>query len=80
MPPSILPPTWRRTARLVPVLSVAMTLALAPTQMSRAAAEEANEPTRAEARVSAYLRDVRERPEALAAFFRALPKGADLHN
>ncbi|MFD9036474.1 adenosine deaminase, partial [Streptomyces sp. NPDC059567] len=57
-----------------------MALALAPAQISQAASGEANEPTRAEARVSAYLRDVGDRPEALAAFFRALPKGADFHN
>nr|WP_329124665.1 adenosine deaminase [Streptomyces sp. NBC_01353] len=80
MPPSILPSAWRRTALLAPVLSAALALTLAPAQLSQAAAEEANDPTHAEARVSAYLREVRDRPEALAAFFKALPKGADLHN
>ncbi|MGN9789687.1 adenosine deaminase family protein [Streptomyces sp. OZ13] len=80
MPPSVLSSARRRTARLAPVLSAALALVLTPVQPSRATADEANEPTRAEARVSAYLRDVRDRPEALAAFFRALPKGADLHN
>ncbi|GGN55339.1 adenosine deaminase [Streptomyces albiflavescens] len=80
MPPSALSPARRRTARLAPVLSAALALALTPTQLSQAAGKEPNGPTHAEARVSAYLRDVRDRPEALAAFFRALPKGADLHN
>ncbi|MET7857002.1 adenosine deaminase [Streptomyces sp. NPDC005318] len=80
MPLSALSLARRRTVRLAPVLSAALALALTSTQLSQAAEKEANGPTRAEARVSAYLRDVRDRPEALAAFFRALPKGADLHN
>ncbi|MFK8845300.1 adenosine deaminase [Streptomyces sp. Ac-502] len=37
-------------------------------------------PTGAERRVSAYLDGIRNRPAALRAFFRGLPKGADLHN
>jgi adenosine deaminase len=72
--------TRRRTARLAPVLGAALALTLASTQASQAGGGEANGPTRAESGVSAYLRSVRDRPEALAAFFRALPKGADLHN
>ncbi len=38
------------------------------------------EPTAAEQRVSAHLDAVRQRPEALRAFIRDLPKGGDLHN
>ncbi|MFE2317314.1 adenosine deaminase, partial [Streptomyces sp. NPDC059441] len=72
--------TRRRTARLAPVLGAALALTLASTQASQAGGGEANGPTRAESGVSAYLRSVRDHPEALAAFFRALPKGADLHN
>ncbi|KUJ41344.1 adenosine deaminase [Streptomyces albus subsp. albus] len=34
----------------------------------------------AEQRVSAYLASLRDRPEALREFFRALPKGGDLHH
>ncbi|WSW78760.1 adenosine deaminase [Streptomyces sp. NBC_00996] len=80
MPLSDLSFARRRTTRLAPVLGAALALALTPTQPSRAAEEDASGPTRAEAGVSAYLRGVRDRPEALATFFRALPKGADLHN
>ena len=36
--------------------------------------------TPAEWRTSAYLDSLRNRPERLAAFFKALPKGGDLHN
>ncbi|MFF1595781.1 hypothetical protein ACFVY0_48480, partial [Streptomyces sp. NPDC058286] len=76
--PSVVP---RRSARLAPVLSAALALALTSTQPAQAAAEkDTSGPTRAEASVSAYLRSVRDRPKELAAFFRALPKGADLHN
>lgn len=70
----------RRVARFTPLLSIALTLALAPAQPVQAAGSGANGPTATEARVSAYLRDARDRPAELAAFFRALPKGADLHN
>ncbi|MFF8731860.1 adenosine deaminase [Streptomyces sp. NPDC015171] len=36
--------------------------------------------TAAEAHTDAYLRSLRDRPAALRAFFRRLPKGGDLHN
>ncbi|WSE00984.1 adenosine deaminase [Streptomyces sp. NBC_01474] len=76
--PSFVP---RRSARLASALGAVLALALTSTQPAQAAAEEdTSGPTRAEASVSAYLRGVRDRPEKLTAFFRALPKGADLHN
>lgn len=36
--------------------------------------------TPAEQRTSAHLDSLRNRPERLSAFFKALPKGGDLHN
>ncbi|MFC9501942.1 hypothetical protein ACFT0D_48000, partial [Streptomyces sp. NPDC056982] len=75
--PSFVP---RRSARHASALGAVLALALTSTQPAQAAAEEdTSGPTRAEASVSAYLRGVRDRPEKLTAFFRALPKGADLH-
>ncbi|WP_399016260.1 adenosine deaminase [Streptomyces sp. FIT100] len=53
----------------------------APTAAARQPGPSAPRPVSgAERRVSAYLESVRDRPEALRAFFRALPKGGDLHN
>ncbi|CUW26031.1 Aminodeoxyfutalosine deaminase [Streptomyces reticuli] len=46
----------------------------------RPAAPPPRQVTEAEARTDARLRALRDRPEALRAFFRQLPKGGDLHN
>ncbi|UFR00442.1 adenosine deaminase [Streptomyces sp. Go40/10] len=46
----------------------------------RSAAPPARPVTEAEARTDARLRSLRDRPQALRAFFRQLPKGGDLHN
>ncbi|WP_037660792.1 adenosine deaminase family protein [Streptomyces griseofuscus] len=76
--------------RVVPAvlgtLSVLSLLSALPAaaQPARAAALPAAPPPRqataAEARTDAYLRSVKDRPAALRAFFRQLPKGGDLHN
>ncbi|MYR19952.1 adenosine deaminase, partial [Streptomyces sp. SID6137] len=47
---------------------------------ARPAAPPPRQATAAEARTDAYLRSVKDRPAALRAFFRQLPKGGDLHN
>ncbi|MEU2306009.1 adenosine deaminase family protein [Streptomyces misionensis] len=47
---------------------------------ARPAAPPPRQVTAAEARTDAYLRSVKDRPAALRAFFRELPKGGDLHN
>ncbi|MFE9094099.1 adenosine deaminase [Streptomyces sp. NPDC007264] len=70
----------RLTVRLAALISAVLALGLMPPQTSHASGGNGGGPTRAEARVSAQLRSVRDRPTALAEFFRALPKGADLHN
>ncbi|WP_189984531.1 adenosine deaminase family protein [Streptomyces capoamus] len=46
----------------------------------RPAAPPPRQATAAEARTDALLRSLRDRPAALRAFFRELPKGGDLHN
>jgi adenosine deaminase len=63
----------RRRAPLLPVLGCTALLSLLP-------AAEPVAPRSADQRVSDYLRAVEDRPAALRAFFRDLPKGADLHN
>ncbi|KOV93080.1 adenosine deaminase [Streptomyces sp. NRRL B-3648] len=65
------------------VLSLLSTLPAAaqpaPAQ-HRPAAPSPRQATEAEARTDAHLRSLRDRPAALRAFFRWLPKGGDLHN
>ncbi|MFE7663705.1 adenosine deaminase family protein [Streptomyces celluloflavus] len=66
----------RRTP-LLPVLGCAALLSLLP---AAAPAPQPAPPPASDQRVSAYLKAVEDRPAALRAFFRDLPKGADLHN
>ncbi|MFJ6631994.1 hypothetical protein ACIQMR_11445 [Streptomyces sp. NPDC091376] len=73
----------RRTAPLHAGLGCLAVLSLLPALPAAARPAQAPAPrpeTRAKRRVSSYLDSVRDRPEALRAFFRALPKGGDLHH
>ncbi|MCX4514153.1 adenosine deaminase [Streptomyces sp. NBC_01619] len=73
----------RRAAPLHAGLGCLAVLSLLPALPAAARPAHAPAPrpeTPAERRVSSYLDSVRDRPEALRAFFRALPKGGDLHH
>ncbi|AXI80046.1 adenosine deaminase family protein [Peterkaempfera bronchialis] len=69
----------RRTVLFPLAVSAALALSLLPAQ-SASATDGAGGVTAAERGASAYLQSIRDRPTALAAFFRDLPKGGDLHN
>ncbi|WP_459736004.1 adenosine deaminase family protein [Streptomyces sp. E-15] len=79
-----------RSRRVVPAvlgtLSVLSLLSALPAAAqparpeARPAAPPPRQVTAAEARTDAELRSLRDRPAALRDFFRALPKGGDLHN
>lgn len=73
----------RRRRLLLPGAGALVLLSLLPS--AAAAAKPPSGPvsrptTVAERRVSAYLDAIQDRPRALDTFFRALPKGGDLHN
>lgn len=61
------------------LLALALTLLATQSAAADTGAEVAPPPA-VERRVSAYLDSIRNQPEALASFFRELPKGADLHS
>ncbi|MCF6523486.1 adenosine deaminase [Streptomyces sp. JJ36] len=81
-------PPHPRRRRLLPLGLTAAVLCLLPALPAAAEpasppvrpAPEHPAPTRAERAADTYLDRVRERPGRLRAFFRALPKGGDLHN
>ncbi|MFI0258459.1 adenosine deaminase [Streptomyces sp. NPDC017056] len=72
----------RRSAPLVLGVSCTAVLSLLPSSALAAPPEPgvAAAPADTEQRVAAHLARIKNRPAALRAFFRALPKGADLHN
>lgn len=69
----------KRSASVLPALAAAL-LAAQPVADATAADAGGSPSSAAERRVSAYLDSIREQPEELASFFRALPKGGELHS
>ncbi|MFE7353081.1 adenosine deaminase [Streptomyces sp. NPDC057543] len=82
-PKSLLPAGLGALAALTLLPALPATAATAPAKDSSsrvAAFASPREVTAAERRTSAYLDSLRNRPERLKSFFKALPKGGDLHN
>jgi adenosine deaminase len=75
--------TARSRSTMLFALALALVLTLLAAQSAAADAgadAEVAPPPAVERRVSAYLDSIRDQPEALASFFRELPKGGDLHS
>ncbi|MFF3455164.1 adenosine deaminase [Streptomyces sp. NPDC002730] len=72
----------RRASVLLPLAAALLAAQPAAEAAADAAAVDAGgyPSSVAERRVSVYLDSIRDRPEELASFFRALPKGGDLHS
>ncbi|WTA37278.1 adenosine deaminase [Streptomyces sp. NBC_00846] len=84
-PKSLLPAGLGALAALtlLPALPATAATATAPVKDSSSRVAAFASPrvvTAAERRTSAYLDSLRNRPERLKSFFKALPKGGDLHN